>query len=432
MSGRFVRASSYRHVHGVPAKPDESFMDLRPQTTGDGNYVCGNDKFVAFASQGGGGPLVVHDMSVTGRMNNMAPKITVHKAKVLDFQFSPFMSNMIASGGEDCYAKVTVFPEDGLKEDIKEATVVLEGHQKKVNIIKYNPTAKNILATASFDHLVKLWDVEAQAEVLNFDAHEEVPAHLDWNGNGSQLVSTCKDHKMRIFDPRQKEAAMTTAGFEGSKKSTALWMDNHGLIASIGFTKNSARQYSVHDPKKFDTPLATADIDQSAGVLMCTYDPDTSVLFIGGKGDGSIKYFEVVNEAPYIHFLSEFRNSQSQKGLGWLPKYACDTSKCEIARALRLMRDCIQPVSFQVPRKSDLFQADIFPDTYAGVPSNNSADWLGGKDADPVMRSMKPGTEVNKDSGFTAKKSPKEMQAELDVANKRIAELEKELAALKP
>ena len=46
MSGRFVRASSYRHVHGKTPKPDAEYSELKPQCTGEGNFIAANEKFV--------------------------------------------------------------------------------------------------------------------------------------------------------------------------------------------------------------------------------------------------------------------------------------------------------------------------------------------------------------------------------------------------
>ena len=52
-----------------------------------------------------------------------------------------------------------------------------------------------------------------------------------------------------------------------------------------------------------------------------------------------------------------------------LPKRALSPMKCEVARMLKLTGDSVEPISFIVPRKSEAFQDDIVPDTYAGVPS---------------------------------------------------------------
>lgn len=181
-------------------------------------------------------------------------------------------------------------------------------------------------------------------------------------------------------------------------------------------------------------PLIIKDIDQSAGVLIPHYDEDTNILFIGGKGDGSVKYFEMVEEKPYAHHLSNYSDNQSQKGLCWLPKRRCNTHKCEIAVALRLMRDSVVPVSFQVPRKSEMFQKDIFPDAIAGVPSQSNSEYFAGKNADPVRRSMNPkdkSFDQAPGSAFVAAKSPAQLKEELMAALARIKELEAEVAALK-
>jgi hypothetical protein len=166
--------------------------------------------------------------------------------------------------------------------------------------------------------------------------------------------------------------------------------------------------------------------------MMTYFDPDTSILFIGGKGDGNLRYLEAVDEAPYLHFLSEFRSSQSQKGLGWMPKRGLNVSKCEIARCFRLTRDAIYPISLCVPRKSEMFQADIYPDTYAGDIMLTADEWFAGGNKQPATASMKPGESAAKASvAFTAQKGPAELSAELATANKKIAALEKEVAKWK-
>ena len=36
-----------------------------------------------------------------------------------------------------------------------------------MSCIAFHPTASNVLASAAYDNLVKLWDIETQQEVLN-------------------------------------------------------------------------------------------------------------------------------------------------------------------------------------------------------------------------------------------------------------------------
>ncbi|KAG8331077.1 hypothetical protein J6590_048517 [Homalodisca vitripennis] len=53
-------------------------------------------------------------------------------------------------------------------------------------------------------------------------------------------------------------------------------------------------------------------------------------------GDGNIRYYEMVDQAPYIHFLSQFISGSPQRGLGFMPKRGCDVSQCEIFRFFKL------------------------------------------------------------------------------------------------
>ena len=50
------------------------------------------------------------------------------------------------------------------------------------------------------------------------------------------------------------------------------------------------------------------------------------------QGDSSIRYFEITDEPPYIHFLNTFTSKEPQRGMGSMPKRGLEVSKCEIAR----------------------------------------------------------------------------------------------------
>ena len=110
----------------------------------------------------------------------------------------------------------------------------------------------------------------------------------------------------------------------------------------------------------------------------------------------------------------------------------------EIARFLKLTpKDIIIPISMQVPRKSELFQDDIFPDTFAGTPAQSAADYMAGGDADPVTMSLEPDGMQKKSEApaptFQKKEaekelSPKEIKEEWEALKKRVAYLEAELA----
>lgn len=397
--------------------------------------MTGNSKYIVYSQKGGGGgPVIVLNRDDPKRLPARLPRLEVHRRRVLDFRFNPFNDSLLATASEDCMVKVSQIPDGGLVESHRTALVTCKGHGKKVIGLEWNPTANNILATAGFDKTLKVWDVETGSACCDIKkVHGETLQHVAWNRNGSQIATTCKDKKFRLFDPRnaaEEGAIAEVNAFAGGKKSSIVYISAHELVCTLGFTRSSMRQIKLYDPRKLGKDLWTMDIDNAAGVLVPYYDHDTSILYAGGKGDCTIKYWEVVKTSPYLHFLSAFQDNVSQKGLGFLPKPVLDTNRCEIAQALRVMRDHIEPVHFLVPRKSgaDIFQEDLYPDTQIGVPGCSAAEWKSGTDGKVVTGSMDPElrTDVAQQE-VVVKKTYEELEAALATAEARIKELEAQL-----
>lgn len=57
---------------------------------------------------------------------------------------------------------------------------------------------------------------------------------------------------------------------------------------------------------------------------------DTSFFLF--QGDSVIRYFEITDEPPYLHFLNSYQSSDPQRGIGWMPKRGLNVNACEIAR----------------------------------------------------------------------------------------------------
>ncbi|OCT58843.1 hypothetical protein XELAEV_18001332mg [Xenopus laevis] len=153
----------------------------------------------------------------------------------------------------------------------------------------------------------------------------------------------------------------------------------------------SERQVALWDLKSLNEPLTLQELDTSSGVLIPFFDPDTNVVYLCGKGDSSIRYFEVTDEAPYVHYLSLYTSKDSQRGMGYMPKRGLEVNKCEIARFYKLHERKCEPIIMTVPRKSDLFQEDLYPNTVGPEPALTAEEWLGGKDAGPLLISLREG-----------------------------------------
>uniref|UniRef100_A0A670JT29 Coronin n=1 Tax=Podarcis muralis TaxID=64176 RepID=A0A670JT29_PODMU len=307
----------------------------------------------------------------TGRVDKNIPLVTGHTAPVLDIDWCPHNDNVIASASEDTTVMVWQIPDYIPMRNLTEPVVTLEGHSKRVGILTWHPTARNILLSAGGDNVIILWNVGTGEALLTLDdLHTDLIYNVCWNHNGSLFVTTCKDKHLRIIDPRQHlVVAEKFKPHEGARPVRAIFMAD-GKVFTTGFSKMSERQLALWDLE----PIALQEMDTSNGIYLC------------GKGDSSIRYFEITDEAPYVHYLSTYSSKEPQRGMGFMPKRGLDVSKCEIARFFKLHERKCEPIGYDRSTKDDLY-----PDTPGPEPALEADEWLSGKDAEPILVSLRDG-----------------------------------------
>lgn len=121
---------------------------------------------------------------------------------ILDFEFNPFHDLQLYTAGEDCKIKLWEIPEAGLTENLTIPRVELHGHGKKIGLINTHPTASYVVASASFDHTVRIWDVESAYDVFQVRT-KDIANHLQWNTLGNLIGITSRNKLTTIYDPRQ-------------------------------------------------------------------------------------------------------------------------------------------------------------------------------------------------------------------------------------
>jgi len=425
---KFVRQSKVRHAYCNDPKPEDTYSNFKLSTaTGDHNYIKGNALYFAFGIASGGGALGVFNLADKGRLPATTPCLDGHKGPVLDFDFNPFHDAIVCTGGDDGKGMIWGIPPGGLKETQAEPLVTLTGHQKKINVVRFHPTAEHVVATGSADNFIKVWDAETGTDKTSIEDHPQNINDLIWSYDGSLLLSSCKDKMVRLIDPRSGASGSSCEAHDGTKSTKLEWLGNSPRFATVGFTRQSKRQLKIWDSKKLDKELCSVDIDQAAGVIMPFYDEGVNLLYLAGKGDGNIRYYEIVDEDPWQFYISEYKSKDPCRGVCMLPKRVNDVSSCEVTRLLKLTSTAVEPLSFIIPRKSDLFQADLFPDARAPIAAMKSEEFFAGKNKSPVFMSLDPKkrTDAPVQQVTMAKvKSSAEVQKELDAALHRISELE--------
>jgi len=406
---RFVRASKYRHVFGQTGKKEYGIENVKVSNSAwDTNLIACSGKYLSINwNASGGGAFAILPLpspfralpnSLPTKIPDVIPLARGHTAPVLDTDWNPFDDSVVASGGED--GKLLIWKVDDSQFDGWGAdkwvprdfdpVARVDASPKKVGQVLFHPTASHVIATASGDQVVKLWDLNNTDDpraVLS--GHMDSIQSIAFNPSGTLLATTCRDRKIRIFDPRSgPDAIRITDGHGGIKGARVTWMGDRDSIATTGFSKMSDRQLSIWETGALNS-IKTMSIDQSSGVIMPFWS-DNGLLFLAGKGDGNIRYYEWDSETLYA--LSEHKSSEPQRGMCFLPRRSLAVSECEIARAYKVTgTGFIEPIAFIVPRRADSFQGDIFPLAPSAEPALSAIDFFGGKEVKPNLVSLDTG-----------------------------------------
>lgn len=396
------RSSKFRHVFGKPANK-ECCLDGVPITQSvQDNFFCAvNPKFIAIVTEcAGGGAFLVIPVQQTGKIDPQHPRICGHKKNVLDIKWNPFDDYIIASASEDTTVKIWEIPNTGVTKSINNAKMELVGHSRRVGLLEWHPTATNIIFSAGYDYKILVWNLESQESVYkspvrSFDIHNDVILSMSFNRDGSLLATACKDRKIRVLDPRSGKVQQET-DCKTHKTSKVLFLGNMRRLLSTGTSRWNSRQVALWDQDDLSEPLHHEDLDGGSGIVFPFYDHDTHMLYIAPKGEGVIRYYEVSTEKPFLHFLAEYRSCLPQKGMGVMPKRGLDVSICEVLRFYRLVttKNLVEPVSMIVPRRSEAYQDDIYPMTASSKPAMTAHEWLSGLNKDPLLMSLKPGCDI--------------------------------------
>ncbi|BAU00256.1 WD40 repeat-containing protein [Vigna angularis] len=138
-----------------------------------------------------------------------------HQSEVNCIKWDP-TGSLLASCSDDMTAKIWSTKHDKYLHDFRE-------HSKEIYTIRWSPTGpgtnnpnKNlVLASASFDSTVKLWDVELGKLVYSLNGHGDRVYSIAFSPNGEYLASGSPDKSILIWSLKEGKIVKTYTGDGG-------------------------------------------------------------------------------------------------------------------------------------------------------------------------------------------------------------------------
>lgn len=372
-----------RNVYGEAEPHKYEDVKMSDNMT-DGSMMDANSHFIAFSyATTAGGSVAVIDATNFHRLPVHIPLITGHTAPVLDVKFSPFRTNLLATSSDDSTVRLWEIAQGGAANGVTEQQK-FTGHSKKVTCLSFSPVVEELIASSSYDNSIHVWNILNGASYSHVNMGDGIYS-LDWNYNSSLLGATTKNKNLSIIDPRTNTITMKTPSLDGPKSQKMRFLDQNFLF-SVGFTKNNERALKLFDMRNFDECLQTLVIDSSSGVLSPYYDSDTGLIYLPGKGETTIKYYDFSSST--LKYCNEYKSSIQQKSLAFFPKRTMNYNKLEIARFAKSYGSHIEYVSFYSPKRNEGYDESVYPDCFAGEPALGVEEWLKGENREPIRKKI--------------------------------------------
>lgn len=135
-----------------------------------------------------------------------------------------------------------------------------------------------MLASGGDDTTIRIWDLETSVCVNTLQGHASVVRGLDWNEDGSRLLSGARDAAMCLWDTRTWKYVLTPAGEE---------VESVGFIAPEMFTReddgptdklifaagklNRVRIWDLTEGKELTATDVQEEEDEEKGIMQIMY-----------------------------------------------------------------------------------------------------------------------------------------------------------------
>eukprot|EP01088_Endostelium_zonatum_P012464 TRINITY_DN266_c0_g1_i1.p1 TRINITY_DN266_c0_g1~~TRINITY_DN266_c0_g1_i1.p1 ORF type:complete len:874 (+),score=222.35 TRINITY_DN266_c0_g1_i1:57-2678(+) len=395
-----VRSSKYRNVFVKYAHQSQFYTNMKVKLSMEGNPIQASNTHFAVPWLGAGGQLAVIPLTAVGRMADSINTVE-SGSDIMTFKFFPGSDTKVVTGIDNGKIRTWDVPEDLYKsgKNLTTPTGDIQAHNRRLNEVVFNPICNEVLLSTGMDHVVNIWDLNTMSNKISLDAHTEQIQSVTWNYYGNLFATSCKDTRLRIFDPRSRAVVGEAKNHEAPKATRVTWLGDSDSVFSVGFNKQSNREFMVWDIKRLDKPVTQVSLDQGNGVYEPFFDEDMNLLQLVAMGDTTIRNYEFERNGegevlPY--YLVDCKVTGPTLGFAKLPKKSVDIKNVEVGSCLKISPQSnshsIERISLRVPRtKVEYFQDDIYVDTRDTSSSViSSDDWFNGGKAEPKYAGLRP------------------------------------------
>ncbi|GAM24368.1 hypothetical protein SAMD00019534_075430 [Acytostelium subglobosum LB1] len=205
-----------------------------------------------------------------------------HKKKVNSVSWS-CDGKRLASGSWDQTARIWNI------ENPKQKELELRGHSESIEQLRYSPTAPDVLATASSDKTVKIWDTRSGKCTMSIATSGE-NINLCWYVDGSLLAVGNKEDNISIIDLKRPDDPIIRTNKYQQEINEIIW-DTTGQLFFMTTGTGLLDVMLWHPDSKKYTPLHTIN-GHTANLYTIEMDP-LGRYFAIGSADSVVSLWDI-------------------------------------------------------------------------------------------------------------------------------------------
>ena len=211
---------------------------------------------------------------------NYEPPSLAHKGGILAAAYSSEGTLIATASADDTVLIWDAKMETALHE--------LTGHEGDVRSAAFSPDGA-MLATGSADDAIRIWNADTGAHVRTLEGHEGDVYAVDYSPDGSTIVSGSGDRTVRLWSAKTG-ALMKTMTQHAGVVRTAAFSPDGSLIASGGADR-TVRLWNAQTGK----PIAAMK-EHGRTIYSVAFSPDGNVL-ASGSADKTIRFWDVSSQS---------------------------------------------------------------------------------------------------------------------------------------
>ena len=424
-----MNPSKFKNALGEVKK--ETYLKcLVTNVSTEGRYLAVNGNFLAL-SWSNQGEIVVVDSTTFCSIKPDQPRIKGHRANVLDLEFSPFSSDLLAAAFDDCSVLLYKIPEGGLTQHITQEAQVYQKHMKKVPFVTFNPVASDVLCTGAFLGDIHIWNALKGESYVELKA-DETPTCVQWSPNGTLVGATTKKKTINIFDPRANKMIMNHIINEQFQAAKFAWTDNETFVTS-SWTKTKAKMLKLWDIRKIKDDLSSegevtsVKIDTNTTVTTPFVDKESKLIYAIAKGESMIRTYDY-SQSTLIKGI-DFTGAEPSISTVMFDRKCLDYNRLEVDRFARYVNSQkVYYISYTIPRRNPGYDPTLYPPVECGEAALTYDQWVGGETSEPVKKDIN--TIENKFVSNVQEFVKQEIKQEVKTPEMKIKELEGKIAEM--